>query len=99
MEWLKNAGLRKSFLILSVSCVLLSLLLLGIVLMACNSISSTYPTGGLSISIADGSVVRLEEPTPSQERILLLLDLIELASCILIPMGGLALSCILYYHI
>ena len=99
MEWLKIAGLRKSFLILSVSCVLLSLLLLGIVLMACNSISSTYPTGGLSISIADGSVVRLEEPTPSQERILLLLDLIELASCILIPMGGLALSCILYYHI
>lgn len=98
MERLKNMGLKKSFLILSVSCVLLALLLLGLVFVACTSISSTFPAGGVQIS-SDGTVVKLEEPTASQQRILSVLGIIQVVSCIALPIGGLALSGVLYYHI
>ncbi len=47
---------------------------------------------------ADGSVTKLEAPTASQERILLMLDIVQLVSCIVLPAGGLALSGVLYYH-
>ena len=66
MERLKNMGLKKSFLVLSVSCVLLALLLLVLVFVVCNVISSTFPTGGIQIS-PDGTIVKLEEPTASQQ--------------------------------
>lgn len=98
MERLKNMELKKTFLVLSVSCVLVALLLLGLVFMVCNSISSTFPTGGIEI-LADGSVVKLETPTESQKNILSILGIIQIVSCIVLPMGGLALSGILYYHI
>lgn len=98
MERLKNMELKKSFLVLSASCVLLSLLLLGIVFMICNSISSTFPTGGIAI-LPDGSVVQQEMPTASQQSILSMLGIIQIVSCIVLPMGGLALSGIFYYHI
>ena len=98
MECLKNMGLKKSFLFLSVSCVLLALLLLGLVFRVCNSISSTFPTGGIEI-LADGTAIRLETPSASQQSILSALSIIQIVSCIVLPMGGLALSGVLYYHI
>ena len=91
-------GLKKSFLVLSVSCVLLALLLLVLVFVVCNVISSTFPTGGIQIS-PDGTIVKLEEPTASQQTILSVLGIIQVVSCIALPMGGLALSGVLYYHI
>ena len=98
MERLKNMELKKSFLVLSVSCVLLALLLLGLVFLICNSISSTFPTGGIAI-LPDGSAVQLEVPTASQQSILSMLGIIQIVSCIVFPTGGLALSGVLYYHI
>ncbi len=98
MERLKNMGLKKTFLVLSVSCVLAALLLLGLVFMVCNSIISDFPSGGIEI-LADGSVVKMETPTKSQKNILSMLGIIQIVSCIVFPMGGLALSGIFYYHI
>lgn len=98
MERLKNMGLKESFLVLSAFCVLLAFLLLGLVFTACNSISSTFPSGGMEI-LSDGSVIRLESPTSSQQSILSALSIIQIVSCIVLPMGGLALSGVLYYHI
>lgn len=98
MERLKNMELKKSFLVLSASCVLLALLLLGMVIMMCSSISSTFPTGGIAI-LPNGSVVHQEIPTASQKSILSLLGIIQIVSCIILPAGGLALSGALYYHI
>lgn len=98
MERLKNMELKKSFLVLSVSCVLLALLLLGVVFMVCGFIRSAFPTGGIAF-LPDGSVVQQEMPTPSQQSILSLLGIMQIASCIILPAGGLALSGVLYYHI
>lgn len=98
MECLKNMGLKKSFLVLSAACILLALLLLGGVFVICNSISSTFPTGGIEI-LEDGSVIRVETPTASKQSILSVLGIVQIVSCIVLPMGGLALSGILYYHI
>lgn len=90
--------LKKTLLVLSASCVLAALLLLGIIFMVCNSISSTFPASGIEIS-ADGSVVKTETPSESQQKILSMLGIIQIVSCIVLPVGGLALSGILYYHI
>ena len=90
--------LKKSFLVLSVSCILTSLLLLGLVFLICNSISSTFPAGEIEI-LSDGSIVRQETPSASQRNILSVLGIIQIVSCIILPMGGLALSGVLYYHI
>ena len=89
---------EKLFLVLSASCVLVALLMLGLVFMICNSISSNFPSGGIEI-LADGSIVKMETPTETQQNILSMLGIIQIVSCIVLPMGGLALSGILYYHI
>ena len=96
--WGKNMELKKTFLVLSASCVLVALLMLGLVFMICNSISSNFPSGGIEI-LADGSIVKMETPTETQQNILSMLGIIQIVSCIVLPMGGLALSGILYYHI
>lgn len=49
--------------------------------------------------LQDGTIVKLEEPTASQQTILSVLGIIQVVSCIALPMGGLALSGVLYYHI
>ena len=46
-----------------------------------------------------GSIVKMETPTETQQNILSMLGIIQIVSCIVLPMGGLALSGILYYHI
>ena len=61
MERLKNMELKKTFLVLSASCVLVALLMLGLVFMICNSISSNFPSGGIEI-LADGSIVKNGNP-------------------------------------
>ena len=91
-------GLKKSFLVLSAFCVLLSLLLLGLVFLICNLVSKSFPAGGVEI-LLDGSIVQLEAPTASQQRILSILTIIQMGACIVLPVGGLALSGILYYRI
>ena len=98
MERLKNMELKRTFLVLSAFCVLVALLLLGLVFMICNSISSFFPSGGIEI-LADGSIVKLEAPTEAQQNILSMLGIIQIVSCIALPMGGLTLSGVLYYHI
>lgn len=98
MERLKNMGLKKSFLVLSVSCVLFALLLLGLVFAVYTSIRSTFPAGGIEV-LSDGTVIRLEAPTASQQKILSALGIFQIVSCIALPVGGLALSGVLYYHI
>lgn len=95
MERLRNMELKKAFLVLTTFCLLLALLLLGLVFMACNAVSRTFPAGGLEI-LSDGSVVRPEAPTAAQQNILSALGIIQLASCILFPAGGLALSGVVY---
>lgn len=98
MERIKNMELKKSFLVLSASCTLLALLLLGLVFMICSSISSSFPTGGIAI-LPDGSVIYQETPTAFQQGILSFLGILQIVSCIILPAGGLALSGVLYYHI
>lgn len=98
MERLKNMGLKKTLLLLSSCCVLAAFLLLGLVFVLCNWISSTLPTGGMEI-LSDGSAIRLETPTASQQTILSVLGIVQMVACIALPMGGLALSGILYYHL
>lgn len=98
MECLKNMDLKKSFLVLSVSCVLLALSLLGLVFAVCAAIDSSFPSGGVAI-LPGGSIVRMAAPTTLQENILATLSIIQLVSCIIFPTGGLMISGMLYYHI
>ncbi len=98
MERLKNMGLKKSFLVLSSFCVLLALLLLLLVFMACNGVSRNIPAGGLEI-LSDSTVIRHpERVTERQQRIASALGVVQLVSCIVFPVGGLAVSGVLYYH-
>ncbi len=98
MERLKNMGLKKSFLVLSAFCVLLALLLLWLVFMACNGVSRNFPAVGLEI-LSDGTVIRQPERlTERQQRIASALGVIQFVSCIVFPVGGLAVSGVLYYH-
>ncbi len=87
VERLKNMELKKTFLVLSASCVLVALLMLGLVFMICNSISSNFPSGGIEI-LADGSIVKMETPTETQQNILSMLGIIQIVSCIVLPMAG-----------
>lgn len=61
-------------------------------------VSKSFPAGGVEI-LLDGSIVQLEAPTASQQRILSILTIIQMGACIVLPVGGLALSGILYYRI
>ncbi len=98
VERLKTMELKKSFLILSFFCLILALILLGMVLFICRDIEGRYPSGGVAIS-SDGSVTPLPAPTVSQLRILSILDMIEIISCILFPVGGSIASILLFYRI
>lgn len=97
MERLKNMGLKKSFLLLSLSCLAAAFLLLGAVIFLCRGIENHYPLGGVEI-LSDGSVVPLPSPTVSQQRILATLNIVQTVSCILFPVGGLIVSVFLFYY-
>lgn len=98
MERLKNMGLKKSFLLLSLSCLAVAFLLLGVVIFLCRGIENHYPLGGVEI-LSDGSVVPLPSPTVSQQRILATLNIVQTVSCILFPVGGLIVSVFLFYYL
>ena len=98
MERLKNMGLKKSFLLLSLSCLAVAFLLLGAVIFLCRGIESYYPLGGVEI-LSDGSIVPLPSPTASQQRILAILNIVQTLSCILFPVGGLIVSVFLFYYL
>lgn len=98
MERLKNMGLKKSFLLLSLSCLAVAFLLLGAVIFLCRRIENHYPLGGVEI-LWDGSVVPLPSPTVSQQRILAALNIVQTVSCILFPVGGLIVSVFLSYYL
>lgn len=98
MERLKNMGLKKSFLLLSLSCLAVAFLLLGAVIFLCRGIENHYPLGGVEI-LSDGSVVPLPSPTVSQQRILAILNIVQTVSCILFPVGGLIVSVFLFYYL
>ena len=98
MERLKNMGLKKSFLLLSLSCLAVAFLLLGTVIFLCRGIENHYPLGGVEI-LSDGSIVPLPSPTASQQRILAILNIVQTLSCILFPVGGLIVSVFLFYYL
>ena len=98
MERLKNMGLKKSFLLLSLSCLAVAFLLLGAVIFLCRGIENYYPLGGVEI-LSDGSIVPLPSPTASQQRILAILNIVRTLSCILFPVGGLIVSVFLFYYL
>ena len=98
MERLKNMGLKKSFLLLSLSCLAVAFLLLGAVIFLCRGIENHYPLGGVEI-LSNGSVVPLPSPTVSQQRILATLNIVQTVSCILFPVGGLIVSVFLFYYL
>ena len=98
MERLKNMGLKKSFLLLSLSCLAVAFLLLGAVIFLCRGIENYYPLGGVEI-LSDGSIVPLPSPTASQQRILAILNIVQTLSCILFPVGGLIVSVFLFYYL
>ena len=98
VEHLKNMGLKKSFLLLSLFCLIAAFLLLGISILVCRGIMASYPSGGVEI-LSDGSVIPLPEPTAVQQRVLTVLNIIQMACCIIFPVGGLLTSVALFYHI
>lgn len=98
LKRLKNMGLRQSFFLLSVVCLLLALGLTFGVYQLCNAVSSRYPTGGFVIHY-NGEVTFMEEPTPEQLKILELMERIRLTSIVVIPAGGVGAAGILFYRL
>lgn len=98
MERLKNMGLKRSFFLLSISCLSAALLLTFCIYSACGKMAERYPHGGVAISY-DGTVTKLEEPTPEQEKILRLLDRLQMLVMLIVPVGGLGLAGILFYRL
>lgn len=98
MERLKNMGLKRSFFLLSVSCLSAALLLTFGIYFICGKIAERYPHGGVAISY-DGTMTKLEEPTPEQEKFLSLLGRIQTAAMLIVPVSGLGLAGILFYQL
>ena len=98
MEWLKNMSLKKSLFLLSVGCVLVSLILIFLVFSVCGAIRENYPTCGISFSFG-GAETRLEPVTEEQQRVLSLLSGIEIFSCAVFPLTGLGIAGGLFYRI
>ncbi len=57
-----------------------------------------YPHYGIAIT-PDGVVTALEDPTPEQERIMKCINRIQLLAVLIIPVSGLGLAGILFYHL
>jgi len=98
MERLKNMGLKKSFFLLSVCCIFISLLFVLLAFFICHMIRSGYPSGSVELG-ADGAVTLLEQPTPGQKRILAILSAVQWLSCLFFPVCGLGAAGILFYRI
>ena len=97
MEWLKNMSLKKSFFLLSVGCVFVSLVLIILVFLGCGAIREDYPASGISFSL-DGAVTRMEPVTAEQQHMLSLMSLLEIFSCAVFPLVGLGTAGSFFYH-
>lgn len=98
MEWMKNMGLKKSFVLLSAVSVVISLLVIGAVFIICGTITDQYPSGGMSIT-SDGIVRELEGPTWEQARVINILGWVEVFACILVPVGCLGIASLMFYQL
>ncbi len=97
MEWLKNMGLKKSFVLLSAVGVAAALLLIGGVFYVCGRISAQYPNGGVVIT-SDGVIKELPNPTEEQRLIVQAVEGVRLFLCILIPMVCLSFAGMIFYR-
>ena len=103
MEWLRKAGLKKSFFVLTFLCLLVSLALVALVWFICVKIQSQIPFDSLSYRL-DGRIMQLEplytEPlTLYQKRVLSVVGILQILSCILFPVCGMAVAGILFYRL
>lgn len=97
MERLKSITLQKSFFFLSVLCLLVSLLFAAFLYTSLGNMAKRYPSGGVAIH-PDGTIIALEQPTPSEEKALRLLNHLQLLTLILLPSSGLAAAGVLFYR-
>ena len=91
-------GLKRSFVLLAVLCLLAALLLTAGVYAVCNFIAGSYPRGGISIA-PDGTITELEQPSAEQAHILRLLGWVQAASIAVLPVAGLCLAGVLFYQL
>ena len=98
MERIKNMGLKKAFFLLAVMCLLGSLLLTAAVWAVCSALRSGIPEGGISFG-PDGRITYLEEPTEKQRGLSEALGYLQIFSCILFPVCGLAGAGALFYRL
>lgn len=98
MERLRDMGLKRSFFLLSVLCLAASLILTVGIYRVCEKATEHYPRGGVSISY-DGVMTELAEPSPEQERILRLIDRIQILVALILPVSGLGVAGILFYRL
>lgn len=98
MKWLKKMGLRRAFFLVSVLCMAAALLLTFIIYQVCAKIYDRYPHYGVTIT-SDGVVTDLEKPTPEQQRIMELVNQIQLLAILIVPVCGLGLAGILFYYL
>ena len=98
MGRLRNMGLKRSFFLLAVLCLAAALLLAFGIYCGCGKIAERYPGGGIAI-YPDGVMKELEWPSPEEERILRLLDGIRILAIVVLPVSGLGVAGILFYHL
>lgn len=98
MERLKNMGLKQSFLLLTISCITLSLTLLAASFFLFQKIKKSYPTGGIAFH-SDGTSTMLPGPSAQQQTIITMLDIAQVICCILLPMSGALVAFLLFYQL
>ncbi len=98
MKWLKKMGLRRAFFLVSVLCMAAALLLTFGIYQVCAKIYDRYPHYGVVIT-SDGVVTDLGKPTPEQQRIIELVNQIQLLAILIVPVCGLGLAGILFYYL
>jgi len=89
-------GLKKAFLLLTLCGLLLSLLLTLLLWTVCETIAARYPAGGFLIGPNGASP--LPSPPSEQSRLLLLLDVVQMAGAVLFPVLGLSVAAALFYR-
>ena len=97
MAWLKNLSLKKSFFLLTLGGLLISLLLLTLLWQVCHTLAAQYPSGGIVYNM-DGTMTRMPEPTPEEMQILEILWNIPVLGCILFPILGLSAASALFFR-
>lgn len=97
MAWLKNLSLKKSFFLLTLCGLLISLLLLTLLWQVCHTLAAQYPSGGIVFN-TDGTMTRIPNPTPEEMQILRFLWNIPVLGCIIFPILGLSAASALFFR-